>query len=235
MNEVYSKIDRIKTLIRGGVIVSCQAKPGSPLSRPEIIAAFAETAAANGAVGVRIDSPQNIMAVRSKVSIPIFGIYKVMDPASDVYITPTFNAAKAVSEAGADVIATDATMRPRPNGEDIYEIRTRIRVETASSAMADVATFDEGLHAAEQLGFELVSTTLSGYTNETNNGLAKPDFDLIEKLAGRISVPVIAEGRLRSPDDVRRAFDCGAFAVVVGNAITGMDRLVEAFVSAGRN
>lgn len=235
MNEVYSKIDRIKTLIKGGVIVSCQAIPGSPLAKPEIIAAFAETAAGNGAVGVRIDSPQNIIAVRSKVSIPIFGIYKVVDPASHVYITPTFSAAQAVSQAGADVIAIDATMRQRPNGEDIHGIRNRIRSETAAAAMADIATFDEGLHAAEQLGFELVSTTLSGYTNETNNGLAKPDFDLIEKLAGRVTVPVIAEGRLRSPDDVRRAFDCGAFAVVVGTAITGINRLVEAFVSAGRN
>lgn len=134
---------------------------------PEIIAAFAETAAANGAVGVRIDSPQNILAVRARVSIPIFGIYKVVDPASNVYITPTFDAAKAVLEAGADVIATDATLRPRPNGEVISLIRTRIGSEIDLPVMADVATFDEGVHAAEDLGFEFVSTTLSGYTNET--------------------------------------------------------------------
>jgi N-acylglucosamine-6-phosphate 2-epimerase len=97
--------------------------------------------------------------------------------------------------------------------------------------MADVSTFEEGLNAVETVGVDFVGTTLSGYTSATKH-LVKPDFELIEKLARSLKVPVICEGRLRSPDDVRRAFDCGAFAVVVGGAITGIDQLVQQFVSA---
>lgn len=234
MNDALSKVDRVKLGIRGGLIVSCQAPAGSPLSSPSIIAAFAETAEQNGAAGVRIDTPDNIAAVRSATTIPIFGIYKIISPGSDVYITPTFDAARTVASAGADVIAIDATGRIRLNDESIATIRERIRSELDLPAMADVATFDEGLRAAEDLGFDFVSTTLSGYTSETNGNLSRPDFTLIEQLSGKISVPVIAEGRLRSPDDVRRAFDCGAFAVVVGNAITGIDSLVRDFVAAGQ-
>jgi N-acylglucosamine-6-phosphate 2-epimerase len=97
--------------------------------------------------------------------------------------------------------------------------------------MADVSTLEEGLNAVEILGVDLVGTTLSGYTEATRH-LIKPDFELVEKLAENIAVPIICEGRLRSADDVRRAFDCGAFAVVVGGAITGIDALVEQFVAA---
>lgn len=235
MNDTLSKIDRVKASIKGGLIVSCQAPANSPLFRPGIIAAFAETAERNGAAAVRIDTPDHIAAVRSAVKIPIFGIYKIVTTSSDVYITPTFDAAKLVADSGADVLAIDATQRARANGETIEIIRERIRTELHLPAMADIATFDEGLNAVERLGFDFVSTTLSGYTSETNNGnSSRPDFDLIEKLAGRISAPVIAEGRLRSPADVRRAFDCGAFAVVVGNAITGVDNLVSEFAAACR-
>lgn len=236
MIDTLSKLESVKAAVKGGLIVSCQAAADSPLFRPNIIAAFAEAAGRNGAVGVRIDTPDHVAAVRGVFNLPIFGLYKIADAVSDVYITPTFEAARSVSDAGADVIAIDATMRPRPNGETIEQIRGRIRTELNLPAMADIATFDEGAHAAEQIGFDFVSTTLSGYTTDTNNGNSgRPDFDLIEKLAKRVSVPVIAEGRLRSPADVRRAFDCGAFAVVVGNAITGIDNLVLEFSSACPN
>jgi N-acylglucosamine-6-phosphate 2-epimerase len=97
--------------------------------------------------------------------------------------------------------------------------------------MADVARFEEGLRAAESLGFDVVSTTLSGYTKETRH-LLKPDFELVENLAKRLTIPIVCEGRLRTREDVRRAFDCGAFAVVIGGAITGIDQLVQQFVEA---
>jgi N-acylglucosamine-6-phosphate 2-epimerase len=163
--------------------------------------------------------------------MPILGIYKIVSAASEVYITPTFSAAEAIAAAGADVIAIDATWRQRPDGESLTEIVSRIKNELKLPVMADISTFEEGLNAVETLEVDFVGTTLSGYTAATKH-LIKPDFELVEKLAEKLAVPVICEGRLRSVDDVRRAFDCGAFAVVVGGAITGIDQLVEQFVSA---
>lgn len=216
---------------RGGLIVSCQAPANSPLAKPEIIAALAETAAQNGAVGVRIDAPENVAAVKARIETPILGIYKIVTGASDVYITPTLDAARRIAEAGADIIALDATQRTRPDNEKIEEIVKRLRSEFDKLLAADIATYEEGLNAAEKIGFDAVITTLSGYTKETKN-IVEPDFRLVEKLSSKLSIPVVCEGRLQSVDDVRRAFDCGAFAVVVGNAITGIDQLVRKFVAA---
>lgn len=216
---------------RGGLIVSCQAPANSPLAKPEIIAAFAETAEQNGAVGVRIDTPAHICAVKKAVAVPVLGIYKIIRGESEVYITPTFDSAREISDAGADIIAVDATLRARPHGEKLEDLVGRIRAELKKPLTADVATVEEGFNAAENLGFDAVFTTLSGYTNETKH-ITAPDFDLIEKLAARVSVPIVCEGRLASAADVKRAFDCGAFAVVVGGAITGIEQLVQNFVAA---
>ncbi|MGI8468383.1 MAG: N-acetylmannosamine-6-phosphate 2-epimerase [Pyrinomonadaceae bacterium] len=224
MNNIFEKW-------RGGLIVSCQAPSDSPLAKSEIIRAFAETAEQNGAAGVRIDSPRNILAVKAAVKIPVLGIYKIVTDSSDVYITPTFQAAKQISDAGADIIALDATRRPRPHNETLANIVARIRSNLNKPLTADVATFEEGLSAAEEMGFDAVITTLSGFTEETKN-IVKPDFELVESLSKRLSIPVVCEGRLRSAEDVRRAFDCGAFAVVIGTAITGVDQLIQNFVSA---
>jgi N-acylglucosamine-6-phosphate 2-epimerase len=228
MNLLEQNITNLKPKIQNGLIVSCQAAANSPLAKPEIIAAFAETAVQNGAIGVRIDSPENIRAVKKVVNVPIIGIYKVITAGSEVYITPTFESAKQIAEAGADIIAIDATFRSRPNNENLAEIVERIHAELNLPIMADIATFEEGLHA-EKIGCDFVGTTLSGYTSETKH-ITEPDFELVKKLSS-LSIPTICEGRLRKPDDVRTAFDCGAFAVVVGNAITGVDSLTKQFVN----
>jgi N-acylglucosamine-6-phosphate 2-epimerase len=231
MTDLKSKIQNLKSQIKGGLIVSCQAPAHSPLAKPEIIAALAATAEQNGAVAVRIDSPRHVRAVKQAVKVPIFGIYKIVRDSSEVYITPTFAAAAEIAGAGADIIAIDATLRRRPDGENLFEIIVRIKNELNLPVMADVSTLEEGLKAAEAGGVDFVSTTLSGYTSETKH-ITNPDFDLVEKLARKLDVPVICEGRLRCPEDVRRAFDCGALAVVIGGAITGVDQLVQQFVSA---
>ncbi len=231
MTDLKSKIQNLKSQIEGGLIVSCQAPANSPLAKPEIMAALAKTAEQNGAIGVRIDSPEHIRAVRETVKVSIFGIYKIISASSEVYITPTFSAAEEIATAGTDVIAIDATWRQRPNGEILTKIVSRIKNELKLPVMADISTLEEGLKAVEALEVDFVGTTLSGYTEATKH-LIKPDFELVEKLAERLAVPVICEGRLRSAADIRRAFDCGAFAVVVGGAITGIDQLVEQFVSA---
>lgn len=225
-------LEQILATWRGGLIVSCQSPPDSPLARPDIIAALARTAERNGAVGVRIDGPTNIHAVRNEgVAIPILGIEKLMHADYEVYITPTYDSVARIVGSGADIIALDATTRPRPNNETFDRIVARVHSNPACAVMADIATYEEGISAAEEAGADLVGTTLAGYTAETS-GIVEPDFDLVEKLAARLVVPVICEGRLRSSDDVRRAFNSGAFAVVVGNALTGVDWLVRNFVAA---
>jgi len=216
--------------LRGGLIVSCQAPKGSPLDDPSIIAALARTAELNGARGVRINGPGHIRAVRAIVSLPILGIEKLEHPGSDVYITPTFESAQGVAHAGADIVALDATLRARPGGERIGELIPRIRLELGLPVMADVATLAEGMAAAEA-GADLVATTLLGYTAETR-GRPAPDYALIAGLVSRLDLPIICEGGIASPDDVRRAFDAGAYAVVAGAAITGIDRLVQRFAAA---
>jgi N-acylglucosamine-6-phosphate 2-epimerase len=229
MNLLENKIANCKSQIANGLIVSCQAPANSPLAKSEIIAAFAETAVQNGAVGVRIDSPENIRAVKKSVKVPVIGIYKIISENSEVYITPTFDSAKQVTTAGADIIAIDATFRVRPNNESLAEIVEKIHKELNLPVMADVATFEEGLNA-EKIGCDFIGTTLSGYTNETKH-IVEPDFELVTKLSN-LTIPTICEGRLREPCAVRKAFECGAFAVVVGNAITGTDWLVREFVEA---
>ena len=224
-------LTEILTRWRGGLIVSCQAPPESPLSRPDIIAALALAAERNGAVGVRIEGRPNIAAVKGVVTVPVLGIEKLKQDGSDVYITPTCESAARVAAAGADVLALDGTARARPRGETLGFVAARVREEFGLPLMADVATMSEGLAAAEEVGVDFVSTTLSGYTAETA-GRDGADFELVERLASRLRVPVVCEGRLRCPDDVRRAFDCGAFAVVVGTAITGVDHLVREFLAA---
>lgn len=216
--------------LRGGLIVSCQAPTGTPLCDPQIIAALALTAEQNGAVGVRINSPEHIAATKLRVSVPIIGIEKVVLPESNVYITPTFDVASRVAVSGANILAVDATRRPRPQGERFEDLIRRIHEEVRLPVMADVATFEEGLYAAG-CGAELVATTLCGYTAESR-GARLPALDLLAKLAGKLDVPVICEGGVGSPEQVRQAFECGAFAVVVGTAITGIGHLVEQFVAA---
>jgi len=229
MSELKSQLVILKSMIRNGLIVSCQAPQNSPLAKPEIIAAFALTAQLNGAVGVRIDAPENIRQVKQTVSIPIIGIYKIVSDQSDVYITPTFDSAAKVARSGADIIAIDATFRPRPQNENLAEIVEKIHSKLNLPVMADVATFEEAQNA-EKIGCDFIGTTLSGYTAETKH-LVEPDLILVKKLS-TLATPIICEGRLRKPENVAEAFAHGAFAVVVGNAITGTDWLVREFAQA---
>jgi N-acylglucosamine-6-phosphate 2-epimerase len=220
-----SVLDRLQ----GGLVVSCQAREGHPLHNPLIIAALARAAEAGGAVGVRVNGEKDIAAVRVFVTVPIIGIRKMWVEDFPVYITPTFEDAAVVASAGSDVIAVDATHRERPGGEAIEELIPRIRRELDRPVMADVSTFNEGEQAAA-IGADLVATTLSGYT--TGAPPEDPDLDLVRRLTRALSVPVVAEGRYRTPDQVRAAFQAGAFAVVVGRAITDALSITRHFVEA---
>jgi N-acylglucosamine-6-phosphate 2-epimerase len=216
--------------LKHGLIVSCQAADSSPLNEPKIIAALALAVQQQGAVGVRVNGSRNIGAVRKAVTIPIIGIEKRSLENFPVYITPTFASLRRVARAGADIVALDCTRRPRPKGQSLPEIIARARRESNAPLMADVATVSDGLQAAD-LGVDLIATTLYGYTEETLNARG-PAFRLLRSLVRENRLPVVVEGRLHKPDDVKRAFDLGAFAVVVGAAITGVEWLVQRFAAA---
>jgi putative N-acetylmannosamine-6-phosphate epimerase len=214
--------------LKNGLIVSCQASEFSPLNRPSLIAALALVAEQQGAVGVRVDGASNIRAVRKVTGLPIIGIEKRRLPECSVYITPTFAAVRRVAQAGADIIALDCTNRRRPQGELLREIVERAKLELKVPLMADVATLDEGIVAAD-LGVDIVATTLHGYTESTPNHRG-PAFRLLRGLARRTQLPVVLEGRVHRPKELRHAFDLGAYAVVVGTAITNPEWLTRRFV-----
>jgi N-acylglucosamine-6-phosphate 2-epimerase len=211
--------------IKSGLVVSCQAPVDSPLHDPEVIAAIAHAAVLRGAVGVRIDSPAHVSAVRRRVSAPIIGLWKQQIPGCDVYITPQFEHAEAIAQAGADIIAIDATLRSRPKGETVETLISRIHSELNLPVMADIDTLEAAI-AAQAAGADIVGTTLYGYTTETS-GKTPPGFDLLSALVKTLTVPVICEGGIASPDMANQAIRIGADTVVVGTAITGIDALVS--------
>ncbi|HEV2439853.1 MAG TPA: putative N-acetylmannosamine-6-phosphate 2-epimerase [bacterium] len=215
--------------LRGRLIVSCQASAPSPLRRSDIIAALAEAAILGGAAGVRIDGPEDVAATRARVRVPIIGLFKQRTN-SPVYITPTFEAARAVAEAGADVVAVQATREREAQAEPLAPLIARVHGECRVLVMADVSTLDEGV-AAEAAGADVVATTMAGYTPHSRQ-LPGPDLQLIEDLASRLSVPIVAEGRIHAPDDAAAARRAGAWAVVVGRAITMPEAITARFVRA---
>lgn len=216
-------------LARGGLIVSCQARPDNPLHGAVFMAAMARAAAQAGAVAIRANGAADIAAIRDAVDLPIIGIRKRAVAGFDVEITPALRDAEEVVAAGAQAIALDATARRR-DGEDLPMLVAGIKARWSCTIMADVATLAEGERAAA-LGCDLVATTLSGYTPDSPR-LPGPDLDLIAALVARVAVPVIAEGRFTTPDEVRRAIALGARAVVVGTAITNPREIARRFVVA---
>ncbi len=215
--------------LRRGLIVSCQARPDNPLHGPAFMAAMARAASDGGALGLRMNGPADIRAARAVTGLPIIGLYKRAYDGSPVSITPTFAEAEAVAAAGASVIALDATARPRPGGVKLGELIARIHAELGLPVLADAAGIEDGL-AAEAAGADAVATTLSGYVDPGAPPPEDPDLDLVVALVARVRVPVIAEGRIKTPAQAREALDRGAFAVVVGTAITNPREIARGFV-----
>ncbi|MFZ5824295.1 MAG: N-acetylmannosamine-6-phosphate 2-epimerase [Bacillota bacterium] len=219
--------------IVGGLIVSCQADPGDPLYGAEHMVAMARAAQMGGAVAIRANGPLDIRAIKEATSLPMIGIVKRRYEGSPIYITPTIDEVRAVAAAGADIVAVELTDQPRPDGRSRGEFLAQIRAEFPDlPVMADISTLAEGLAAAE-LGVDLVSTTLSGYTPYSPQQ-QEPDLGLVEALAQQIGVPVVAEGRISSPQEAREAMERGAFAVVVGTAITRPQKITAWYAGALR-
>lgn len=212
-------------MLEYGLIVSCQAPSESPLHHPLIIAAIAEASIAQNAVAVRIDTPEHIAAVRQRISAPIVGLWKRSMPNSEIYITPRFEEAAEIAAAGADLIAIDATLRDRP--ESVAELIARIHQELNKPVIADVDSLKAAIAAAEA-GADLIATTMYGYTLETEQQ-SPPGFNLLSQITEKIDTPVLCEGGIATPEMARQALDLGAYAVVVGSAITGIEAQVQAF------
>lgn len=223
------------TSLRGGLIVSCQAAPGSPMDQPDILAAFALCAEQAGAGAIRANHGPNIAAIAQAVHLPVIGLKKRDVPGYEVYITPEWKDVEEAYQAGARILALDATDRPRPGPHDFAALTRRIHEELGALVMADISTFAEGMAAAEA-GADIVATTMSGYTPYTldRKALPGPDLTLVSELNAALSasIPLICEGRVHAPEQARAALEAGAFAVVVGTAITAPQWIAEQYVRA---
>ena len=219
--------------LRGGLVVSCQALPGEPLyvTRGGVMPLLATAAAQAGAVAIRANSARDVREIKAAVELPVIGLIKKQYPPFEPYITATQAEVEVLVAAGADIVALDCTDRERVDGLNPAAFIAQIRAEHPGLLlMADIATLDEGLAAADA-GVDFVGTTLSGYTPQSE-GAAAPNFGLVEQLVSRTDVPIIAEGRIRTPGDARRMIDLGAFCVVVGGAITRPREIAAEFVEA---
>lgn len=215
--------------LKGGLVASCQPVDDGPMDRPEIVAAMAQAAVAGGAVGLRIEGVDNLRAVRPVVDVPIIGIVKTDLADSPVRITVTVEDALALADAGADIIAYDATPRARPNARE--EVLAAILAQ-GRLAMADCATLEDG-QAALLGGASMLGSTLSGYTAETEGRHEGPDFELIAAFKA-LGGFVMAEGRINTPELAARAMAAGADAVTVGSALTRLEHVTGWFASAVR-
>jgi N-acylglucosamine-6-phosphate 2-epimerase len=216
--------------LRGGLVVSCQAPAGSPMAATQHIVALARAAELGGARGIRAEGLDDVRAIRQAVPLPLIGLRKRTVPGSDVYITPELGDARELAAAGADIVAVDATRRPRPGGIDGERFLARLVRALERPVLADVDCLEAGL-AARAAGAAAVATTLSGYTGD-GTVPEEPDLELVARLTAELDCPVLAEGRYATPEAVRDALDAGAFAVVVGAAITDPVALTRRFVAA---
>jgi N-acylglucosamine-6-phosphate 2-epimerase len=225
---VSAALDRI----RGGLVVSVQAAAGSPLARPEVLAAIARAVETGGAAGIRTEGLPAVAAIKDAVEVPVIGLVKRRAPGSDVYITPTLEDARAVAEAGADLVAVDATERARADGTQGPGFVATLAAELPGRIVADVDRASAGIAVAAS-GAAAVATTLSGYTGrERAPAPTEPDVALVAELAAELGCPVLAEGRYATPAHVRAAFEAGAFAVVAGTAITDPTALTRSLAAA---
>ena len=217
--------------IKGGLIVSCQALPEEPLYSSFIMSRMAYAACLGGAAGIRANTVEDITEIKKTVDLPIIGIIKQVYSDSDVYITPTLQEVEKLYECGVDIIAVDATNRLRTGGVPFETFFTEVRKKFPNQLfMADTSCFDEGKRARE-LGIDIVGTTMSGYTPYTK-GNSLPDFRLMERYVKELDCPVIAEGGIWTPEQLKTALSLGVHAAVVGTAITRPMEITKRFADA---
>lgn len=217
-------------VLKNKVVVSVQAMPNEPLYQEDCINAMMQSVVNGGAGALRVAGARDVRNAKKLFDIPVIGLTKPEKLPENwkevVYITPTLEDIEGLLDAGADVVAVDGTLRPHvvPVEKMVEKIH-----DAGKLAMADIATLEEGF-ACEKLGFDILSTTLSGYTMESLSDSNEPDFDLLEKLVKQTKLPVILEGKIWEPEQVKRAFELGAHCVVIGSAITRPQLITKRFI-----
>ncbi len=213
------------------LIVSCQALPDEPLHSSWIMGKMALAAKQGGAAGIRANSVDDIMEIRKQVELPVIGIIKRNYGEHSVFITPTLREIDELATTGCEIVALDATSRPRPDGMELAELVRQIRLRYPQLLlMADVSTVEEGVEA-QRLGFDLVSATLVGYTEYTQGQkVYADDFAILKEMVGQIRTPIVAEGNILTPEMAARCLEIGVYSVVVGGAITRPQQITGRFV-----
>ena len=219
--------------LKGKLVVSCQALENEPLHSPFIMSRMALAARQGGAAAIRANSVVDIEAIKEQVTLPVIGIIKREYPDSEVFITATMKEVDELMTVSPAIIALDATDRARPGGESLPTLVTRIRTRYPSVLlMADIATVDEAV-TAQALGFDCVGTTLYGYTAQTvGHALPDDDCQFLKAVLAAVTVPVVAEGNVDTPERAARCLALGAHMVVVGGAITRPQQITERFMAA---
>lgn len=223
MNSILSHLKR-------KVIISSQAMPGEPFYDEICMKAMMQSIINGGAEVLRVAGARDVKMAKD-LGVTVIGLTKPdklpNNWKSIVYITPTLTEVEDLINAGADIIAFDGTLRERPNCT-LEDIINKIH-QAGKIAMADISTIDEGL-ACDKLGADIISTTLAGYTDESGEPTEGPDFDLLTNLINLTKKPVILEGRIWNPEEVKKAFEIGAFAVVIGSAVTRPQLITKRFM-----
>ena len=216
--------------LKGKLIVSCQALPDEPLHSDYIMGRMAYAAMEGGASGIRAQSVSQINEIMKTVDLPVIGIIKRNYEDSEIFITATMKEVEELLSTKCQIIALDATSRRRPNDEKCEDLVKRIH-EAGRLAMADCSTYEE-CEAAAKMGFDIVSTTLCGYTSYSKN-VDGPNFELLKKCVDNLDCYVIAEGKINTPEDLKKVYEyCGVFSAVVGSAITRPQLITKRFVKA---
>ncbi len=222
--------------IRGNLIVSCQGSniDGNPFYTPDLLLQMAKAAYSGGCAGFRANEPENIRKIKEEFpNVPMIGIWKIMTEGNDVYITPTIEAVDTLVDIGCEIVALDGTKRMNAYGKNGWDLIKEVKVKYPELLiMADIADFEDAKKAVEA-GADIVSTTLSGYTDYTKANDKICDFDLIRKIKkSNLDTFIIAEGKIWNREDAIKAFDCGADSIVVGTAITSPIGITKRYVSA---
>ena len=212
--------------VRRKLIVSCQALPEEPLHSSFVMGKMALAAKQGGAAAIRAQGTQDIREIRKVTGLPVIGLIKRSYADSEIYITPTLREVEELLTTGCEMIALDMTERVRPGGIAAELLVKKIQ-ENGTLVLADISTYEEGKKAA-MLGADAVSTTLSGYTSYSPQQEG-PDFALVESLARDLSLPVFAEGRIQTPEEMKKAMDAGAYAPIIGSAITRPQLITAGF------
>ena len=230
MSNVFVSREQITAAfapLKRGLIVSCQVPDGTPIDTPEFIAAQAKTVLQAGAIGIRAQGVANVKAVAAAVSVPIIGLIKRYSESTLIHITPEIEDVLNLEQAGADIVAIDATGRLRENAVSFPAFMEELRRKTDIPILADVDTVEAAIEA-EACGCDAIATTLSGYTEAPAPKL--PNIKLISDITQRVKIPVIAEGGFSKPEHVMQAFQAGAWSVCIGTAITNPYLLTKSFV-----